>query len=115
MKKKATPTSVRKFNLKDHEGANDYVVVHEEFERYHSRTTMYRSMNPHWTKPGELLLQVEDDGNGIKVKKWHSPSKKREFDYGSFAELLVFMRTFLRVSPNLTMGSVAEEIDEENF
>jgi hypothetical protein len=115
MKKTEKPESVRKFNIKDNEGVNDYLVVHEEFGRYHTRTTMYRSMNRHWTKPGELLLQVEDDGNDIVVKKWHSAGRKKKFDYSNFAELIVFMRTFLKVRPCLTAGTIAEEIDEEKY
>lgn len=109
------PDAVRRFILKDHDGVVDYEVIHEEFGKYESRTTMYRSKGSHWTKPGELLLQIVDDGNGIKVKKWHSPNRKRELDYGVFAEMIVFLRTFLKACPCLTGGFIAEEVGEEKI
>jgi hypothetical protein len=114
-----TPSNTRVFNLKDQQGNVDYTVIHEEFEKHVSQTTLYRSMDKLWSDPGEKLLQLRNDGNGFVMSYRHASfpklsKKKIELPYNSWAELFLLMKTVNVVDP-VYMGSVTEEIFTEKI
>lgn len=111
---KNKPLSVRKFNLKTEDSRRvDYVVIVEEFTNSVNRTTMYRSADPEWTNPNELLFEMVDDGNRMRFE-CKNTDKKTNFEYHEIGELFLFLRTHHSVHP-IYMGSFAEEINEQKI
>lgn len=67
-------------------GSHDYDI--EFIETEHSKSySMYRSNSDIWTEPGEHVLTITDDGNGMHL----NPKLKKNLDYGQHTELTVLL------------------------
>lgn len=109
-----TPLKTRKFVLKDSDGVQDYTVIHEEFKESVRVTTMYRSENKIWIRPGEMILRVIDDGNGYFITHQEDRFTRGQIGYHTWANMFLLMRTIHTIEP-VYMGSITEEITNEEI
>ena len=77
---------MRKFRIFDSENSYEYDVHVSETDQG-TKYELFRSQNDIWTSPGESILSVVDDGNGIKFSK--KIGKRLEYDFMVEVRLLL--------------------------
>lgn len=65
------------------DGRHEYNVIVEE-DTY----SLFYSPDEAWTRPNELVMKVEDDGNGFKIKQ----RRKSRLDYDEAVELSILFK-----------------------
>lgn len=65
------------------DGRHEYTVVVEE-----GTYSLFYSPDEIWTRPNELVMKVEDYGNGFKIKQ----RRKNRLDYDEAVELSILFK-----------------------
>jgi hypothetical protein len=76
----------KKYKVFDKDDSCEYTIEVIE-EKNHREYLLYYSMNSLWTRPGELILSLVDDGNGIKL----SSKLGNSLDYDVMTELYLLL------------------------
>jgi hypothetical protein len=90
---------MKHYTLINTEGVHEYDMIVDKL-RDGTMYTLKRSKNELWSNPGEVIMEVSDDGDNIRFDKKIS----RTMNYCDFAELYIMMAFIKNYDTEMIQG-----------